>query len=203
VGVDYLRIPETGRAAGRLSDTQEKTTKRLAELKSYLEKKVAEHQSQIQNLQSFLETVDNILAEKSYRRVQLPKSVPDSPTVVDSNPPQTIRTISGVLLADIFVEGQDLRIVPSKDIKFDANAPPLRSFLVGKVLEPLHVKDEESTRNQQLSPDQVLSYEIDREATTLKQIHVKNYGDERRLNELKNALRWTFRRMYEKTIGTQ
>jgi hypothetical protein len=201
--MDYLRIPETGLTAERLSDTQEKTTKRLAELKSYLEKKVAEHQNEIQNLQSFLETVDNILAEKSYRRVQLPKSIPDSPTAIDSNPPQTIRTISGVLLADIFVEGQDLRIVPSKDIKFDANAPPLRSFLVGKVLEPLHVKDEESTRQQQLSPDQVLSYEIDREATTLKQIHVKNYGDERRLNELKNALRWTFRRMYEKTIGTQ
>ena len=186
-----------------MSDTQEKTTKRLAELKSYLEKKVAEHQTEIHNLQSFLETVDSTLAEKSYRRVQLPKSTPDSPIGIDSNPPQTIRTISGVLLADIFVEGQDLRIVPSKEIKFDANAPPLRSFLVGKVLEPLHVKDEESTRKQELSPDHVLSYEIDREANALKQIHVKNYGDERRLNELKNALRWTFRRMYEKTIGTQ
>jgi len=201
--MDYLRIPETRSTVRRLSDIQEKTTKRLAELKSYLEKKVAEHQAEIHNLQSFLETVDNILAEKSYRRVQLPKSVPETSATSGSNPPQTIRTISGVLLADIFVEGQDIRIVPSKDIKFDANAPPLRSFLVGKVLEPLHVKDEESTRKQELSPAQVLSYEIDKEATLLKQIHVKNYGDERRLNELKNALRWTFRRMYEKTIGTQ
>src|SRR5438309_8393663 len=77
--MDYLRIPETGLTAERLSDTQEKTTKRLAELKSYLEKKVAEHQNEIHNLQSFLETVDNILAEKSYRRVQLPKSLPNSP----------------------------------------------------------------------------------------------------------------------------
>ncbi len=201
--MDYLRIPETRSKVRRLSDTHEKTTKRLAELKSYLEKKVVEHQAEIHNLQSFLETVDDILAEKSYRRVQLPKSVPETSATSGSNPPQTIRTISGVLLADIFVEGQDIRIVPSKDIKFDANAPPLRSFLVGKVLEPLHVKDEESTRKQELSPDQVLSYEIDKEATLLKQIYVKNYGDERRLNELKNALRWTFRRMYEKTIGTQ
>jgi hypothetical protein len=207
--MDYLRIPETGLTGRRLSDNQDKTTKRLAELKSYLEKKVTEHQAEIHSLQSFLETVDNILAEKSYRRVQLPQSIPETPAATTSNPataanpPQTIRTISGVLLADIFVEGQDIRVVPSKEIKFDANAPPLRSFLVGKVLEPLHVKDEESTRKQELSPDQVLSYEIDREATVLKQIHVKNYGDERRLNELKNALRWTFRRMYEKTIGTQ
>jgi len=85
--MDYLRIPETSLGAERLSDTQEKTTKRLAELKSYLEKKVEEHQNEIHDLQSFLETVDNILAEKSYRRVQLPKSIPETPAAIDSNPP--------------------------------------------------------------------------------------------------------------------
>src|SRR5947199_10817645 len=115
-----------------------------------------------------------MLSAKSYRRVQIPKPGPETPTAISSNPPQTIRTISGVLLADIFIEGRDIRVVPSKDIKFDANAPPLRSFLVGKVLEPLHVKDEESTRKQELSPDQVLSYEIDKEATLLHKIHIKN-----------------------------
>src|SRR3989442_6879870 len=139
--MDYLRIPETGLAAGRLSDTKEKPTKRLAELKSYLEKKVAEHQTKTHTLQSFLETVDNILAEKSYRRVQLPKSIPETPVPNPSNPPQTIRTISGVLLADIFVECQDIRIITSKRIKFGANDPPHATFLVSNVLERLHVKD--------------------------------------------------------------
>src|SRR5438309_4028760 len=119
--MDYLRIPGTSLAAGRLSDTQEKTTKRLAELKSYLEKKVAEHQDEIHNLQSFLETVDNVLAEKSYRRVQLPKTIPETPTPTDSNHPQTIRTISGVLLADIFVEGQNLRIVDRKSTRLNSS----------------------------------------------------------------------------------
>jgi hypothetical protein len=193
-----------------LSDSQENTTKRLAELKSYLEKKVAEHDAEIISLKSFLETVDDMLAEKSYRRVKLPTGEMKTsaaeiktPKEVNVNPPQTIRTISGVHLADIFVEGKDMRVVPSREIRFDANAPPLRSFLVGKVLEPLHVRDEEATRKQEITPDDVLAYEIDKEGALLKQIHVKNYGDERRLNELKNALRWTFRRMYEKTIGTQ
>ena len=185
-----------------MSDQQENTTKRLAELKSYLEKRVAEHDAEIRSLKSFLETVDNMLAEKSYRRLKLPATEPK--TVAEPlNAPQTIRTISGVHLADIFVEGKDMRVVPSREIRFDANAPPLRSFLVGKVLEPLHVRDEESTRKQEITPDDVLAYDIDKEGSLLKQIHVKNYGDERRLNELKNALRWTFRRMYEKTVGTQ
>src|SRR5436190_19850686 len=102
--MDYLRIPETSLAAGRLSDTQEKTTKRLAELKSYLEKKDAAHQDEIHNLQSFLETVDNMLAEKSYRRVQLPQSIPETPTPTDPHPPQTSRTISGVRQPHISVE---------------------------------------------------------------------------------------------------
>ena len=185
-----------------MSDAHDNNTRRLAELKSYLERRVAEHEEETRSLRSFLETVDNLLAEKSYRKVQLPTAMVEA-TTSQISPPQTIRTISGVLLADLIVEGHDIRIVPSQEIKFDANAPPLRSFLVGKVLEPLHVQDEEATRRQKLSPDQVLSYEIDKQGSFLKQIHVKNYGDERRLNELKNALRWTFRRMYEKTIGTQ
>ncbi len=186
-----------------MSELQETTTKRLAELKSYLERKVAEHEEEIVTLRSFLEIVDNLLAEKSYRKVQIPKSNVEPAAPLGTSQAQTIRTISGVQLAEIFVEGNNVRIVPSREIKFDVNAPPLRSFLVGKVLEPLHANDEESARKRGLSPDRVLSYDIDKEGMLLKEIQVKNYGDERRLNELKNALRWTFRRMYEKTIGTQ
>lgn len=184
-----------------MSELQETSTKRLAELKSYLERRVAEHEEEIGTLRSFLEIVDRLLSEKSYRRVELPSS--EEALSLVRNPPQTIRTISGVHLADIFVQGQDVRVVPSREIKFDVNAPPLRSFLIGKVLEPLHARDEESTRKQELSPDQVLSYQVDQEGKLLKELHVRNYGDERRLNELRNAIRWTFRRMYEKTIGTQ
>src|SRR5438094_9362951 len=93
LGMDYLRIPETRSTVRRLPDIQEKMTKRLAELKSYLEKKVAEHQAEINNLQSFLETDDNILAEKRYRRVQLPISILETSSSKGPNPPHTIRTI--------------------------------------------------------------------------------------------------------------
>src|SRR5881409_2323491 len=117
--MDYLRIPETSSTAERLSETQEKTTKRLAELKSYLEKKVGDHETEIRSLKAFLETVDSLLAEKSYRKLRLPETTVDASPAPPTNPPQTIRTISGVHLADIFVEGHDMRIIPSREIKFD------------------------------------------------------------------------------------
>lgn len=186
-----------------MAQIEEKTTRGLADLKAYLERRLSEHEQEIQTLRSFLEIVDGLLAEKSYRRLQIPKAGLETPTPSAIKEGQSIRTISGVELATIMVEGRDLRIIPSQEIKFDANAPPLKSFLISKVLEPLHRKDEESTRKQELSPDQVLEYNIKQEGNRLKELYVKNYGDERRLNELKNAMRWTFRRMYEKTIGTQ
>lgn len=110
--------------------------------------------------------------------------------------------MSGVVLAEVFVEGTNLRIVPSKTLKLDPNAPPLTAFLIGKVLEPMRVGDEEATRKRGLSPDNVLSYKVDQEAGVLRQIQVNNYGDERRLNEIRNAVRWALRKMYEKTVGT-
>jgi len=186
-----------------LTELQNQTTKKLAELKAYLEQQLGEHEDKIKTLRSFLETVDSLLAEKSYRKLEIPKSMVETA----SRPPpgiqgQVITTMSGVVLAEVFVEGRNLRIVPSKTLKLDSNAPPLTAFLLGKVLEPMRTSDEEAARKRGLSPDNVLSYNVDQEAGVLKQMRVNNYGDERRLNEIRNAVRRALRKMYEKTIGT-
>ena len=186
-----------------LTELQNQTTKKLAELKAYLEHQLAEHEDKIKILRSFLETVDSLLAEKSYRKLEIPKSMVETA----SRPPtglqgQVITTMSGVVLAEVFVEGSNLRIVPSKTLKLDSNAAPLTAFLLGKVLEPMRTGDEEAAKKKGLSPDSVLSYKLDQEAGILKQLQVNNYGDERRLNEIRNAVRWALRKMYEKTIGT-
>jgi len=184
-----------------MSELRERSTKKLAELKAYLEKKVLEDEEEIRTLRSFLEVIDLLLTERSYRRVEVPKTQADD-TKKQEAPPQSIRTISGVVLADMHVDGPNLRVVPGEGMKFDTNTPPFRPFLLGKVLEPMQKKDEEAVRKGGLSPDRVLSFDLDQQGNLLKQLRVKNYGDETRLSEIKNAVRWTFRKMYEKTIGT-
>ncbi len=184
-----------------MSELRERSTKKLAELKAYLEKKVVEDEEEIRTLRSFLEVIDLLLTERSYRKVEVPKTMPETGKKQEA-PPQSIRTISGVVLADMFVSGPNLRVVPGEGMKFDTNTPPFRPFLLGKVLEPMQKKDEEAVRKGGLSPDRVLSFDLDQQGNLLKQLHVKNYGDDTRLSEIKNAVRWTFRKMYEKTIGT-
>jgi len=186
-----------------VTELQNQTTKKLAELKAYLEKRLLEHEEEMKVLRSFLETVDRLLAEKSYRKVEISRSMVEVVSrQAGVQQGQVITTMSGVVLAEVFVEGSDLRVVPSKTLRLDSNAPPLKAFLLGKVLEPMRVSDEEATKKRGLSPDSVLSYKVEQEAGILKELQITNYGDERRLNEIRNAVRWALRKMYEKTIGT-
>jgi hypothetical protein len=114
-----------------------------------------------------------------------------------------IATPEGVHLADLQITESELTLVPDPSIKYDVASPPLRAFLVARVLEPMHMKDEESARAGQLSADKVLAHEVADEGGALKSLRVRNYGDQRRLMELRNAIRWTVRRMYEKTLQTR
>jgi hypothetical protein len=43
-----------------------------------------------------------------------------------------------------------------------------------------------------------MDYEVKTKGDVLTKIFVKNVVDERRIRELKNAVRWTFERMLEK-----
>ena len=186
-----------------MTELQDQTTRKLAELKAYLQKKLGEHEEEIKTIRSFLDAVDALLAEKSYRKIEIPRSVMEAVARAPAaQPGQLITTMSGVVLAEVFVEGQELRVVPSASLKLDVNAAPLRAFLVGKGLEPMRVGDEEAARKRGLSPDKVLSYKVDQEGSLFRQLQVTNYGDERRLNEIRNAVRWALRKMYEKTVGT-
>jgi hypothetical protein len=63
----------------------------------------------------------------------------------------------------------------------------------------MQTKDREAASSGAIPPENILSYDLEQEDGFLKAIHIKNYGDDRRVLELKNAIRWTLRRMYEKT----
>jgi hypothetical protein len=189
--------------------------RRLAELKAYVEKRAHELEQELSKLRSLEEIVDLTLAEKSFRRVEIPKtqSHPAQPSTTPQVAPSTpqadriqfqafsIRTASGIELADMQVSRDEIKVVPKAQMKFDPSAPPLRAFLVGRVLEPMRLKDQNNVQVGQMTEDKILSYTVDN-GTELKQIIIKNYGDEKRLQELRSAISWTIRRMYERKVGT-
>jgi len=181
--------------------SEEERVRRLADLKAYLERRIRELNEEVLRLRSYLEAVDASLAERSFRKVEVPKSIgPPTAQVQGSAGAQVVpvATVTGVHLADMMITGDAIRIVPDPKIRYEVNSPPLRAFLIGRILEQMQQKDQEAARAGQISPEKMISYRIDQENAVIREITINNYGDEKRLFELKNAIRWTFRRMYEK-----
>jgi hypothetical protein len=193
-----------------LSREEDSDLKRLAEMKAYLEKKISDSERETEQLKSFLRAIDSVLVEKSFRRVKIPSEAQaaSAQEVSEGKERPTsevwpITTPEGVHLADLQITESELVLVPDPNARYDVASPPLRAFLVARVLDPIHMKDEESARAGQLSADRVLTYEVVEDGGALNSLRVRNYGDQRRLTELRNAMRWTVRRMYEKTLQTR
>ena len=172
-------------------------------MKSFLERRIKQQEEEVNYLRSFLEAVDSLLAERSFRRVEIKptveSAVPKTEPSTLSSDTIPIMTTDGARIASMSVGPHSLQVTPEPAVNLDSNSPPLRSFLVAKVLEPMLTKDKEAASAGSLSPDNMLSYDVEQEDGRLKAIVIRNYGDDRRLLELKNAIRWTLRRMYEKT----
>ncbi len=112
-------------------------------------------------------------------------------------------TTNGATIASILMDQDGMHVVPEANVKLDSNSPPLRAFLLGKILDPMQTKDKEAASSGAIPPEDILAYDLEQEDGYLKAIHIKNYGDDRRVLELKNAIRWTLRRMYEKSFNKE
>lgn len=186
-----------------MSLPDQQLTKRLAEMKSFLERRIKQQEEEVNSLRSFLEVVDSLLAERSFRQVEITPAI--QPPIRPRTPPSTpsdkipIMTTNGVPIASILIDQDGMHVIPETNVKLDSNSPPLRAFLLGKVLDPMQTKDREAASSGAIPPENILSYDLEQEDGYLKAIHIRNHGDDRRVLELKNAIRWTLRRMYEKT----
>jgi hypothetical protein len=186
-----------------LSSPDQQLTKKLAELKTFLERRIRQQEEEVNYLRSFLEVVDALLAERSFKTVEItpparseaaPRQA--APTGGDSAP---VLTADGFRIGSVQIERDLLRVTPTAGVSLDPESPPLRSFLLAKVLEPMQSKDKEAAAAGTIPPEKILTYNVEQEDGRLRAIVIQNYGDDRRLLELKNAIRWTLRRMYEKT----
>ncbi|MGQ9545348.1 MAG: hypothetical protein ACUVQX_06130 [Candidatus Bathycorpusculaceae bacterium] len=187
--------------------------KRLVAFKKKLEKKVEDLESELKELQTMLEAVNSILLEKGFKRAEIPKApageeaLPQKEEVPTEKAPKMeyesvtpLKAADGELLANLYVSGESLRVVPAEGKNFNVNTPPFTPFLVERVLAKMQEKDNELSRTGQLAPDKIFSYNIIREGDIIREIIVEHV-DQERLRELKSSIRWTLEKMYEKMKG--
>jgi hypothetical protein len=191
--------------------------KALVAFKEKLEKRLEALDAEIKETKTTLETVDTILLEKGFKRgdikevAQAPEesTFQDERTLVEeekapisqAQEPESViplKTANEETLAIIYVEKDELHVLPDENKKFSTKTPPFSNFLVERILARMQEKDNELVRMGQLTPEKMFAYNIVLEGDLIREILFKNV-DEERLRELKSSIRWTFEKMYEKT----
>ncbi len=188
-------------------EEEKEKIKKIAELRALLEKRVGNMETELEGLRILLSFIDDALLEKGFKRAEIIKPAPTTQKAVP--PPQALenersvplKTVTGDLLADLYVEEDSMRVVFAEDKSFDINIPPFTPFLVERVLAKMQERDREAARLGEITPDKILSYNITRDGNLIREITIRNVGQERS-RELKSAIRWTLEKMYEKMMQT-
>jgi len=179
--------------------------KKLVAFKKKLEKRVGELESELKEMQAVLDAVSTVLLEKGFKRAEIakiPAAKEEAIVKPAPSPPEfeniiPLKTVTGELLANLYVCEDSLRVVPVEDKNFDINTPPFTQFLVKRVLLKMQEKDNELARTGQLRPSKIFSYNIIQDDDIIREITIRNVNAER-LRELKSSIRWTLEKMYEK-----
>ena len=189
--------------------------KRLINFKNRLEARIEDVEKEHKELQAALETVDSILLEKGFRRPEIsakaaateaPQKGTEEETAIRESGGQAeeatqsiglLKSVTGEVLADMYVDGDTLHVVPAEDKDFNINTPPFNQFLLQRVLLKMQERDGELARSGQLDPSKILCFDITRDGDVIREIAIRNF-DSDRLAELKSSIRWTLEKMYEK-----
>jgi hypothetical protein len=190
----------------------EEEIKRAAELRLWIETRIAELEGEIEKLRETLTIIDNILRTVSFKVaseiVPQPVVKEEPVTIVAERlkPPeeefkevrQLKRAKDGYLLGNAYISSSKLVIIPASDVKLETSTPPFRSFFINRILEGMKNKDQESVSQGKIKDKEMINYGIEEENDVIKKIIIENYRDKNRLNEIINTVTWAFTRMMEK-----
>ena len=182
--------------------SEKEEIEKLLKIKERLERKIVKYKRELENLTQILALVEKQISEKSFK---VAETLPPKPATIEVSPPTPsvkqvipLKATDGTLLATIYLENNELKVVPSETIKFNVNIPPFNQFLIGKVLNGMVSKDRNEAMAGTITPDEILTYRVLQEGDILKGIVIRNIKDERRITTLKNSIHWTLEKMYEK-----
>lgn len=207
---------EKGLTAEEVADEK---MKKIAELRTLLEERVTKMEKELEQWRALLDFVNATLLKEGFKKAEAMKPSPPpampkpteevaplealavQPSVSEYEQAVPLKTVTGDLLAILYVTEDSIRVVLAEDKEFDINTPPFRTFLLERVLMKMQEKDREASGEGKIPPDKILAYNIAREGDTLREITVRNIQPDRS-RELKSTIKWTLEKMYQKTKTT-
>jgi hypothetical protein len=193
--------------------------KHIADLKAFLEERVAELKEEITDLEEELQTyekalegVDAVLTKEGFKSAAemmktsaqeeplfkpISETIPEKKEKVEKKE-YPIKDKTGNLLGKASVSGNTISIIPEKDLKFSAQAPPFKSFFWGKIINRMETEDDKAIKDGTLSKSEKITVDIIKDdADVIQNIIVQNFRKYDRMMDIINTITWTFRTLSE------
>jgi len=187
-----------------MSEEEKEKIKKIAKLRALLEKRVETMETELDGLKTLLSLIDTTLLKEGFKRAEIskpvqtpPKQTTPQPSVIQQKKGIPLKTVTGDLLAQLYIEKDSMQITLAEDKNFDINTPPFTSFFVERVLAKMQEKDREDASKGKIAPENILSYNIKRDGNLIQEITIRNLKP-KRSRELKSSIRWTLEKMYER-----
>ena len=172
----------------------DKEVKKAAELKLWLEGRIAQLQEEIERLEETLGYVDATLRASTFRSaMEMMAETREIPEVRELK-----RDKGGQVIATASVTSDSVSIEPNVGVDLNPTTPPFKSFLIGKILQGMKTKDDEMVRSGKLGKGMELRFDVEENNGLVGKLVVENYREKARLNEILSTVSWTFSRMLEK-----
>jgi len=186
--------------------TSDEQLKRAADLKLWIESRIAELQEEVEKLREAQAMVDTVLRTSSFRPASevaastRPKEVPQTRQEGGQIPEmrELRRDKGGETIAIAQVTKDKVVIEPVAEVALRSDTPPFKSFLVGKILTGMKAKDDELASKGRVDKGKEIRFNVAEKGGRVSSITIENYRESERLTEILNTVSWTFSRMLEK-----
>lgn len=184
----------------------------LADLKSYLERRLRDLENKVELYKSYIHAVDSVLTSSSFtlaadllKKVEpkVERKVTVIETTEETKGVQRVDLTSRdnrMKLGEINVRGTSLTIVPAQNVRCPVDSGAFNTFFVKNILAGMKDKDEEQVKLGKMNDKEKINYRITKnDDGTLKEVTISNFGDEKRLKRITQTIVWTL----EKTVQKQ
>jgi hypothetical protein len=185
--------------------------KEFAELRELISEKIDELRNKIKEMQNELNSytnilikIDSILEKESFKTAAEIYDADPKETKVETKPAKPneaiiekefeIQSSEEQLLGKMVVKKDSIIISPANNIKVPENAPPFKTFFLGRILKQMEDEDQEAIKNGKIDKDKAISYEIAKNKENfVENIIIKNYRSYNRSIKILDTITWTFR----------
>ena len=176
----------------------ESETKKLLHFRQIFEKRINHLDQEINDLRKAIQNIDKIIVSQGFKKPIPPFKPLESSQIIPKSDGISITSKDGTLLGKLIIEEKNLRFIPTLKLEFNENIPPFKSFLIDRVLENMKTTDKKRANDNGIESEEILDFIIEITDGRITSLYIKNFGGERRLQEISSSLRWTFDKMYEK-----